>query len=65
MDLDTNSLEMLSSTGDACCDVISSSDVVNYADKLSDEIIEEVSRGFHVQKFTLTRIVDRYNFPNC
>ena len=49
MDLDTNSLEMLSSAGDVAYDVIStgdvisSNDVITYADKLSDEIIEEVS----------------------
>ena len=42
MDLDTNSLEMLSSTGDLSCDVITPGDVINYADQLSDEIIEEV-----------------------
>ena len=37
---------MLSSTGDLSCDVISNSDVITYADKLSDEIIEEVSDVF-------------------
>ncbi|KAL5246817.1 hypothetical protein ACHWQZ_G018871 [Mnemiopsis leidyi] len=56
MDLDTNSLEMFSSTGDFSCDVISNSDVITYADKLSDEIIEEVFKmlSFHDDDEDLT-----------